>query len=145
MEAAPTIGTLLRETYRIVRPLAQGGCGDVYVARHGRLGSEVAVKVLRPSLAGNAQALSRLRQEADIMSALRHPHIVQILDFDITEGGVPFLVMELLQGHPLTEGAISGTPLEPRAALHVIDQIAQALAARDRPNDPGAAVTRLGR
>jgi serine/threonine-protein kinase len=129
MEAAPAIGTVLGESYRLVRPLAQGGCGDVYVARHERLGSEVAVKVLHPSLVGNAHALSRLRQEADIMSALRHPHIVQILDFDVTESGVPFLVMELLAGRPLTEGAVSGKPLEPRAALHIIDQIAQALAA----------------
>ena len=129
MDAAPAVGTVLGESYRLVRPLAHGGCGDVYVARHERLGSEIAVKVLHPSLAGNAQALARLRQEADIMSALRHPHIVQILDFDVTESGVPFLVMELLEGHPLTEGAISGTPLEPRAALHIIEQIAQALAA----------------
>lgn len=129
MDAAPAIGTVLGESYRLVRPLAQGGCGDVYVARHERLGSEVAVKVLHPSLAGNAQALARLRQEADIMSAVRHPHIVQILDFDVTEKGVPFLVMELLAGRPLTEGAISGAPLEPRAALHIIEQIAQALAA----------------
>ena len=129
MEAAPAIGTVLGESYRLVRPLAQGGCGDVYVAKHERLGSEVAVKVLHPSLAGNGQALVRLQQEADIMSALRHPHIVQILDFDVTEQGVPFLVMELLAGRPLTEGAISGAPLEPRAALHIIDQIAQALAA----------------
>ena len=129
MDAAPAIGTVLGESYRLVRSLAQGGCGDVYVAEHERLGSEVAVKVLHPSLAGNAQALARLRQEADIMSAVRHPHIVQILDFDVTEQGVPFLVMELLHGRPLTEGAISGSPLEPRAALHIIDQIAQALAA----------------
>jgi len=129
MDAAPAVGTVLGETYRLVRPLAQGGCGDVYVARHERLGSEVAVKVLHPSLAGNAQALARLRQEADIMSAVRHPHIVQILDFDVTERGVPFLVMELLTGRPLIDGAISGTPLEPRAALHIIDQIAQALGA----------------
>ena len=55
MDTAPTIGTVLGETYRLIRPLAQGGCGDVYVARHERLGSEVAVKVLQPSLAGNAQ------------------------------------------------------------------------------------------
>ena len=129
MDAALTIGTVLGESYRLVRPLAQGGCGDVYVARHERLGSEVAVKVLHPSLAGNAQALARLRQEADIMSAVRHPHIVQILDFDVTERGVPFLVMELLEGRPLTGGPSSGVPLDPRAALHIIEQIAQALAA----------------
>jgi serine/threonine protein kinase len=127
VDAPPSIGTVLGGTYRLVRPLAAGGCGDVYVATHERLGSEVAVKVLHPSLAGNAQALTRLRQEANIMSALRHPHIVQILDFDVTEEGVPFLVMELLEGNPLAQGAVSGAPLEPRAALHIIDQIAQAL------------------
>jgi len=125
----PTIGTVLGETYRIVRPLADGGCGDVYVAIHARLGSEVAVKVLHPSLAGNAQALARLQREADIMSALRHPHIVQILDFNVTEHGVPYLVMELLEGRSLTEGAASGLPFEPRAAIHIVEQIAHALEA----------------
>jgi serine/threonine-protein kinase len=125
----PTIGTVLNGTYRIDRLLAGGGCGDVYVATHLRLHSEVAVKVLLPSLAGNAQALARLRREADIMSTLRHPHVVQILDFDLTAEGVPFLVMELLVGWPLTGRTASGPPFEPRAALHIIRQIAHALAA----------------
>jgi serine/threonine protein kinase len=127
--AIPTIGTVLGETYRIVRPLADGGCGDVYVATHVRLGSDVAVKVLHPSVAGNAQALARLQREADVMSALRHPHIVQVLDFNVTEHGVPYLVMELLEGRTLTEGTRSGTPFEPRAAIHIVEQIARALAA----------------
>ena len=127
--AIPTIGTVLGETYRIVRPLADGGCGDVYVATHVRLGYEVAVKVLHPSLAGSAQALARMQREADVMSALRHPHIVQILDFNVTEHGVPYLVMELLEGRTLTEGTGAGTPLEPRAAIHIVGQIAHALAA----------------
>jgi len=123
------VGTVLGATYRLDRLLAGGGCGDVYVATHLRLGSEVAVKVLLPSLAGNTQALERLRREADIMSALRHPHIVQILDFDITEDDIPFLVMELLVGWPLTGRTASGPPFEPRAALHIVRQIAHALAA----------------
>ena len=127
--ATPTIGTVLGGTYRIDRTLAGGGCGDVYVATHVRLGSEVAVKVLHPSLAGNAQALARLQREADVMSTLRHPHIVQILDFNITDDGVPFLVMELLEGWPLTGSTTSGPPFEPRAALHIVEQIAHALAA----------------
>jgi serine/threonine protein kinase len=123
------IGTVLDGTYRLDRLLAGGGCGDVYVATHVRLGSEVAVKVLLPSLAGNAEALDRLRREADIMSRLQHPHIVQILDFNVTEQGVPFIVMELLVGWPLTGRTASGPPFEPRAALHIVRQIAQALAA----------------
>ncbi|HVZ85404.1 MAG TPA: serine/threonine-protein kinase [Polyangia bacterium] len=128
-DAAPTIGTVLGATYRIVRSIAQGGCGDVYVATHERLGREVAVKILHPSRAGSPRDLARLRQEADIMSALRHPHIVQILDFNVTDGGVPFLVMELLEGRGLSEAAAAGTPFDPRTAVHIIDQIGQALGA----------------
>jgi serine/threonine protein kinase len=125
---SPTIGTVLDGTYRIDRLVGGGGCGDVYVATHVRLGSKVAVKVLLPSLAGNAQALARLQREADVMSALRHPHVVQILDFNVTAEGVPFLVMELLEGWPLTGRTASGPPFEPRAALHIVGQIAHALA-----------------
>jgi serine/threonine-protein kinase len=128
-DATPTVGTILCGTYRIVRPLAAGGGGNVYVAAHQRLGRQVAVKILHPGLAGKARDVARLRQEADVMSALQHPHIVQILDFDVTENGVPFLVMELLEGRSLAEGAASGEPFEPRAAGGVVDQIAQALAA----------------
>jgi eukaryotic-like serine/threonine-protein kinase len=127
--AIPSIGTTLRGTYRIVRPLAEGGCGDVWVAAHTRLGSEVAVKILHPGLASAAEALDLFRQEADIMSALRHPHVVQILDFNVTERGVPFLVMELLEGRSLSQGMISGQPFDPLTAVHIIDQIAQALEA----------------
>ena len=87
------------------------------------------MKVLLPSLAGNTQALARLQREADMMSALRHPHIVQILDFNVTEQGVPFLVMELLSGWPLTGGSMAGPPFGPRAAVRIVDQIADALAA----------------
>jgi serine/threonine protein kinase len=125
----PTSGTILGGSYLIVRTLAKGGCGDVYVAAHERLACQVAIKILHPGLAGNARAVARLRQEAEIMSALRHPHIVQILDFDVTKQGVPFLVMELLDGRPLTQAMASGQPVEPRAGVHIVDQIAQALEA----------------
>jgi len=129
IDADSRIGTILGGTYRIVRSIAQGGCGDVYVATHERLDCEVAVKILHPSRAGNPRDLARLRQEADIMSALRHPHIVQILDFNVTERGIPFLVMELLEGRALSEVAAAGTPFDPRTAAHIVDQIGQALGA----------------
>jgi serine/threonine protein kinase len=124
-----TIGTVLDGTYRIDRLLAGGGCGDVYVATHLRLRSEVAVKVLLPTQVGNSDALARLRREADIMSTLRHPHVVQILDFNVTADGIAFLVMELLGGWPLTGRTAAGPAFEPRAALHIVEQIADALAA----------------
>src|SRR6185312_10048585 len=86
-----TPGTVLHGTYRIVRPLAEGGCGQVYAAAHTRLPGQFAVKVLHRSLARNAEALSRFRQEAEITSTLRHPHIVQVLDFNVSEQGFPYL------------------------------------------------------
>ena len=129
--AAPTaafaVGTVLKETYRIVRPLAEGGCGEVYLAAHTRLPGSFAVKVLRPSLTRDREALARFRQEAEIASTLRHPHIVQVFDFNVTDGGVHYLVMELLEGAPLADLVRSGAPLDPRRAVNIVDQIAQAL------------------
>jgi serine/threonine-protein kinase len=127
------IGTVLNDTYRIVRPLAEGGCGEVYVAAHTRLPGEFAVKVLHSSLARDRDQLARFRQEAEITSTLRHPHIVQVFDFNVTDDGVPYLVMELLEGASLVELASSSTPLDPRRVVHIIEQIADALhAAHER-------------
>jgi serine/threonine-protein kinase len=126
-EVAP--GTLLHGTYRIVRPLAEGGCGQVYAAAHTRLPGQYAVKVLHRSLARNAEALTRFRQEAEITSTLRHPHIVQVLDFNVSEEGFPYLVMELLEGRPLTARLADSGALTPADAVRIVQQIAQALQA----------------
>jgi len=123
------VGTVLKDTYRIVRPLAEGGCGDVYLAAHTRLPGAFAVKVLRAGLTRDREALARFRQEAEITSTLRHPHIVQVFDFDVTDGGVHYLVMELLEGVSLADLVRSGAPFDPRRALNIVEQIAQALQA----------------
>ena len=135
--AAPTagfaVGTVLQDTYRIVRPLAEGGCGEVYLAAHTRLPGAFAVKVLHPRLTRDREALARFRQEAEITSTLRHPHIVQVFDFNVTDGGAPYLVMELLEGVPLADLVTPGTPMDPRRAINIIEQIAQGLhAAHER-------------
>jgi len=134
---APTadfaVGTILKDTYRIVRPLAEGGCGDVYLAAHTRLPGAFAVKVLRAGLTRDREALARFRQEAEITSTLRHPHIVQVFDFDVTDGGVHYLVMELLEGVSLADVVRSGAPFDPRRAINIVEQIAQGLhAAHER-------------
>ena len=102
------IGIVLQGTYRIIRPLAEGGCGEVYLAAHTRLPGRFAVKLLHRSLVRDSDALSRFRQEAEITSSLRHPHIVQVFDFNVTDNGVPFLVMELLEGKLLSERVAGG-------------------------------------
>ncbi len=123
------IGIVLQGTYRIIRPLAEGGCGEVYLAAHTRLPGRFAVKLLHRSLAQDADALSRFRQEAEITSSLRHPHIVQVFDFNVTDTGVPFLVMELLEGTLLSQRIDRIGALDPTTAVHIIDQIANALSA----------------
>jgi serine/threonine protein kinase len=126
-------GAVLKETYRIVQPLAAGGFGEVYAAAHTRLPGMFAVKVMHRSLVRNPEALARFRQEAEITSTLRHPHIVQVFDFNVTDAGVPYLVMELLEGQLLADLAHTAAPLDPNRALHIIEQIAQALhAAHER-------------
>jgi serine/threonine protein kinase len=121
-----SIGIVLQGTYRIVRPLAEGGCGEIYLAAHTRLPGRFAVKLLHRSLVRDSDAFSRFQQEAEITSSLRHPHIVQVFDFNVTDSGVPYLVMELLEGKLLAQRIAAGA-LDPAAAADIIDQIASAL------------------
>jgi serine/threonine protein kinase len=102
-EEHPLIGETLRGTYRILSVLDQGGMGLVFDAEHVRLRRRVAVKVLAQHLISDTQALARFNREAEIISQLEHPHIVQVLDFDTTEQGEPYIVMELLKGESLSE------------------------------------------
>jgi eukaryotic-like serine/threonine-protein kinase len=122
-----SIGIVLQGTYRIIRPLAEGGCGEVYLAAHTRLPGRFAIKMLHRSLVRDEDALSRFRQEAEITSSLRHPHIVQVFDFNVTDTGVPYLVMELLEGKLLSERIAHVGPLDPVAATEIVEQIANAL------------------
>jgi len=122
-----SIGIVLQGTYRIVRPLAEGGCGEIYLAAHTRLPGRFAVKLLHRSLVRDSDAFSRFQQEAEITSSLRHPHIVQVFDFNVTDSGVPYLVMELLEGKLLAQRIAAAGALDPTAAVDIVDQIASAL------------------
>ena len=97
------------------------------MADHTRLPGQVAIKVLHRSLQQNAEVQARFRQEAEITATLRHPHIVQVLDFNVTDQGYPYLVMEMLEGQTLAKRITDAGALTPAAAVHIVDQIAQAL------------------
>jgi serine/threonine protein kinase/Tfp pilus assembly protein PilF len=113
--------------YEILAPLGAGGMGEVYRARDSRLGREVAVKILPQHLAGNCEALARFEREARAVAALSHPNIVVIFDLG-NEGGMPFAVMELLQGETLRQ-QLKRMPYAPRAVAEVGLVISGALAA----------------
>lgn len=86
--------------YRILEPLGRGGMAQVYKAYHPQLDRFVAIKILRSDLVGEVEFLARFRREARAVAALRHPHIVQIYDFD-AQDDLYYMVMELLEGDTL--------------------------------------------
>ena len=123
----PLIGETLRGTYRILSVLDQGGMGLVFDAEHVRLRRRVAVKVLAQHLVSDAQALARFNREAEIISQLEHPHIVQILDFDTTEQGEPYIVMELLKGESLSDRLERDGCLSIVDSARIVHQVASGL------------------
>jgi eukaryotic-like serine/threonine-protein kinase len=126
------VGQLLNGTYRILSVLDEGGMGKLYRAEHQRLRRPVAVKVLTRGLSANEEALKRFRREAEIVSQLAHPHIVHILDFDTTEVGEPYIVMELLSGKPLSRYLDEVRILPLRETVEIVTQIAAALTVAHR-------------
>jgi serine/threonine protein kinase len=86
--------------YEIVRVIGRGGGGMVYEALHPELRKRVAVKTLHRTLAESSDFLRRFLREGEAASRIRHPHVVDITDFGVHEG-IPFLVMELLEGQNL--------------------------------------------
>jgi serine/threonine protein kinase len=122
-------GAVLSGTYRIERRIGRGGMGDVYLASHARLPGRFALKVLLDDLAGNQEAFARFCREAEIMSQLRHPNIVQIFDFDTAPDGRPFFVMEYLEGRDLETRLAGGVPLPLPMVVRIVGAIGSALGA----------------
>jgi serine/threonine protein kinase len=88
---------------RLVRPLAQGGMADLWVAEHHALGVEVVVKTLAPLTSKEATAKRRLMREARVTAKVSSLHVVRVLDSGVvSEDNDPFLVMELLHGEDLS-------------------------------------------
>ena len=121
-------GILLGNTYLLGQRISLGGMGEVFEATHARLPGRYAVKILRPELLGNREAFARFCREAEVMSELRHPNVVQIYDFNTTPEGRPYFVMEHLEGRDLEARLTQGGPMPLPAAVRVVDAVASALA-----------------
>jgi serine/threonine protein kinase/beta-lactam-binding protein with PASTA domain len=117
--------------YRVEAHLAEGGMASVYRALDLRLDRPVALKVMRPDLARDADFVSRFRREARASARLAHPHVVSVFDQGEDED-IVFLVMELVEGRTLREVIAAQAPLSTRRATEIVDQVLQALTAAHR-------------
>ncbi len=114
----------------IQKRLGRGGMAEVYLGYHTTLNRPVAVKILHGFLAEDETSLRRFRAEAQAVAALRHPNIVQVFDFDLTDGR-PYIVMELLEGLTLEDYLAAlhaaGRRLPPETTTRLVVSLAAAL------------------
>ena len=128
-EQGSLVGTVLARTYKLDRLLAEGGMGAVYMGKHLRTGGLCAVKVLHPQSAANSDIYERFLAEAQIISTLRHPHIVHVSDLNSDDRGMPFLVMELLEGEDLETRLQRESTLPLEAVLTLAREVGSAMQA----------------
>ena len=122
----PLIGRKLDGRYEVLERLGSGGAGVVYRGRQVQLERFVAIKVLHEEMAASAEWRRRFEREARALSVLAHPHVVPVTDSGI-DGGIPFLVMELLEGKTLAD-LIKEGPLPLWRALNIARQTLRGLA-----------------
>jgi serine/threonine-protein kinase len=99
----PNIGDLLLGKYRLERALGEGGMGIVFAAHHDLLGQRVAVKLIRPEFATHAEAAARFLNEARAAARIESDHIARVLDVGTLESGLPYMVLEYLDGSDLAQ------------------------------------------
>ncbi|MET8199138.1 protein kinase domain-containing protein [Micromonospora taraxaci] len=126
-----TRGVLLGDRYRLGERVATGGMGAVWRGTDVLLEREVAVKVLLPSLVADQEFTARFRAEARMLAALRHPGVVPVHDVGqavLADGSrVDYLVMEYVEGEPLSARVRAAGRLDPATTMSVLAQAADAL------------------
>ena len=125
-------GDHVTATVRLLRPLAQGGMGKVWIAEHLVLDTEVVVKLMAKEVEGTAGAAARFAREAAVAAAVKSPHVVQVFDSGVTESGVAFIVMELLEGHDLGAELTANGRMAAEDVALVVGQLGKALAKAHR-------------
>jgi len=126
MPEASLVGRTIAQRYCIEELVGGGAMGDVYRARHVGLGNDVALKIMRPSFAGESSFKERFYREARAASRLEHPNSVRVLDYGQEADGLVYLVMEFLRGRDLLEVIEREWPLSDE---RIVDILAQTLGA----------------
>ena len=129
MQVPSLVDTVLDGRYRLVSRLKSGGMGEIYAAEHVDTRRRVAVKILREPWSRDHVTRERFRLEARATSRIVHPHIVEMIDYGVSDDGICYLVMELLYGEDLQATIRREGRIPLRRAAKILVQICKALGA----------------
>ena len=113
--------------YQVEELLGRGGMAEVYKAHHPELDRDVAIKILHPHRTDDPNFIERFRREAKMAATLRHPHIVQVYDFAVTEDGLYYMVLEYIDGQSLSLYLEENAPLPLSQVYAIGEQIMDAV------------------
>ncbi|HUJ25891.1 MAG TPA: serine/threonine-protein kinase [Myxococcales bacterium] len=129
-EAVATLkeGQILGKDFRIVRPLAAGGMGAVYLVEQLSTGRERALKIMHPQFVQSADSRARFTQEAKVGARIRSDHVVEVVSAGVDDDtGIPWLAMELLDGEELAKRISRKRFLSSQETLEIFRQLCHAL------------------
>jgi serine/threonine-protein kinase len=115
--------------YRIVKLIGEGGMGAVYSGENVRINRRVAIKVLHASYTGNEEVMQRFEREAQAAGRIGNDHILEVLDIGQLPDGDHFIIMEFLDGEPLSSRIKAHGRMTPRDAAPIVRQVLQGLGA----------------
>lgn len=131
-ETPSLVGQVIGGRYRLVKKLGEGGMGEVYAGEHVHIEKRVAIKLLRPEIVSNKEAVKRFYQEAASSSSIKHRNIIAIEDFGELPDGRIFMFMELLDGAALNDLILQPQTVE--RLLNILIQTGHGLAAAHAKN-----------
>jgi len=126
-DAPDLIGLVVGGKYRVQRLIGSGGMGTVWEGVHTGLGTRVAIKFIKTQFAGQKEARARFEIEARAAAKLKTKHAVHVYDYGVIDEGLPYIVMEFLDGESLSDAIISRGPLPPMEVAQIIGQASTAL------------------
>jgi serine/threonine protein kinase len=122
------IGSVLADRYHILKRIGEGGMGRVYLGEHVKMNRQCAVKVMSPALVNDAESASRFAREASSAARIIHPNVAAVFDYGESDGLV-YLVMEYVDGEPLSRLLAREAPFALERAVDLARQVADGLGA----------------
>src|SRR3982751_5400896 len=123
------IGQLIEGKYRIVKLIGEGGMGAVFEGENVRINRRVAIKILHAAFTGNVEVMQRFEREAQAAGRIGNDHILEVLDLGALPDGSHFMVLEFLDGEPLSKRVERLGRLTPQQVAPLARQILKGLGA----------------